>query len=150
MKTSTNRILTTHVGSIPRPESVRELLRARLNGQPVDDEELARRVHDAVAEVVRRQAEAGIDVVSDGEMGKTSFLGYTDERLTGFTQLKPDDPGVPDTAGSWSRRIETRREWRAFRDYYERYLPAAMPPSAPPAVCTGPIAYKGEALLKRD
>src|SRR5438067_11622659 len=129
MKTSTNRILTTHVGSIPRPESVRALLRARLSGQSVDDEELAWRVREAVAEVVRRQAEAGIDVVSDGEMGKTSFLGYTDERLTGFTQLRPDDPNVPDTAGGWPRRIDTRREWRAFREYYERYLPAAMPPS---------------------
>ncbi len=152
MKTSTDRILTTHVGSIPRPESIRELLRARLDGRPVDEEELSGRVREAVAEVVRRQAGAGIDVVSDGEMSKTSFLSYADDRLTGFTQLQPDDPNLPasNTAGLWSRRIDTRREWRAFRDYYERYLPAAMPPSAPPSVCTGPIAYKGEALLKRD
>ena len=152
MKTSTDRILTTHVGSIPRPESVRELLRARLAGQAVDEGELARRVREAVADVVRRQAEAGIDIVSDGEMGKTSFLGYAEERLTGFVEMKPDDPNLPasNTAGSWSRRIDSRREWRAFREYYERYLPAAMPPSAPPSVCTGPIAYKGEALLKRD
>src|SRR6266513_4076915 len=66
--------------------------------------------------------------------------------------MAPGDPNVPasNTSGSWARRLDTRREWRAFRDYYERYLPAAMPPSAPPSVCTGPIAYKGEALLKRD
>src|SRR6266536_2412110 len=95
MKTSTTRILTTHVGSIPRPESVRELLRARLDGRVVDEEDLSRRVRDAVANVVRRQAEAGLDIVSDGEMSKTSFLGYTDERLTGFVALKPDDPSVP-------------------------------------------------------
>jgi 5-methyltetrahydropteroyltriglutamate--homocysteine methyltransferase len=152
MKTSTNRILTTHVGSIPRPESIRELLRARLAGRPVDEDELAARVREAVADVVRRQAEAGIDVVSDGEMSKTSFLAYADERLTGFVEVQPDDPDLPasNAGGSWSRRIDTRREWRAFREYYERYLPAAMPPSAPPAVCTGPIAYKGEALLERD
>src|SRR5947199_2333622 len=152
MKTSTNRVLTTHVGSIPRPASVRELLRARLQGQPVDAEELARRVRSAVADVVRKQAESGIDVVSDGEMSKTSFLGYTDERLTGFTPMAPGDPNVPasNTSGSWARRLDTRREWRAFREYYETYLPAAMPPSAPPTVCTGPIAYKGEALLRRD
>jgi 5-methyltetrahydropteroyltriglutamate--homocysteine methyltransferase len=152
MKTSTDRILTTHVGSIPRPESIRELLRARLAGQAIDAEALAGRVKDAVADVVRAQAACGIDVVSDGEMGKTSFIAYADERLTGFTSLRPDDPDVPasNTSGSWARRLDTRREWRAFREYYETYLPAAMPPSAPPTVCTGPIAYKGEALLKRD
>jgi 5-methyltetrahydropteroyltriglutamate--homocysteine methyltransferase len=152
MKTSTERILTTHVGSIPRPESIKELLRARLDGQPVDAEALAARVKGAVADVVRKQVECGIDVVSDGEMSKTSFIAYTDERLTGFTPMRPDDPNVPasNTSGSWARRLDTRREWRAFREYYEGYLPAAMPPSAPPTVCTGPIAYKGEALLRRD
>jgi 5-methyltetrahydropteroyltriglutamate--homocysteine methyltransferase len=152
MKTSTDRILTTHVGSIPRPESVRELLRARLDGRAVDAETLAARVKDAVTDVVHRQAECGIDVVSDGEMSKTSFIAYSDERLTGFTTLKPDDPNVPasNTSGAWARRLDTRREWRAFREYYATYLPAAMPPSAPPTVCTGPITYKGEALLRRD
>ena len=152
MKTSTDRILTTHVGSIPRPENIRALLRARLDGRPVDANELAERVKDAVADVVRRQAECGVDVVSDGEMSKTSFIAYSDERLTGFTTLKPDDPSVPpsNTSGAWARRLDTRRDWRAFREYYETYLPAAMPPSAPPTVCTGPIAYKGQALLERD
>src|SRR5262249_56439986 len=85
MKTSTERILTTHVGSIPRPDTVRELLRARLDGRAVKADELAARVDDAVADVVRQQVEAGIDVVSDGEMSKTSFIAYTDERLAGFT-----------------------------------------------------------------
>ena len=152
MKTSADRILTTHVGSIPRPESIRELLRARLDGQAVDAATLAARVKDAVTDVVRQQAECGVDVVSDGEMSKTSFIAYSDERLTGFTPMRPDDPNVPasNTSGSWARRLDTRREWRAFREYYAAYLPAAMPPSAPPTVCTGPIAYKGEALLKRD
>jgi 5-methyltetrahydropteroyltriglutamate--homocysteine methyltransferase len=50
----------------------------------------------------------------------------------------------------WARRLDTRREWRAFRDYYAQYLPGAMPPAAPPTVCVGPVAYKGEALLTRD
>src|SRR5215475_6573943 len=84
MKTSTERILTTHVGSIPRPDSVRSLLRARLAGQRIDEAELAARATEAVADVVRRQGEVGLDVVSDGEMSKTSFLGYTDDRLSGF------------------------------------------------------------------
>ena len=117
MKTSTDRILTTHVGSIPRPESIRALLRARLDGQPVDAEELAARVKSAVTDVVRQQAACGIDVVSDGEMSKTSFIAYSDERLSGFTPMRPDDPNVPpsNTSGTWARRLDTRREWRAFR-----------------------------------
>ncbi len=152
MKTSTNRILTTHVGSIPRPEGVTALLRARLSGHTLDEAQLAARVAEAVAEVVRRQAEVGIDVISDGEMGKTSFLAYADERLTGFVPLPADDPNVPSTnvGGSWARRIESRREWRAFREYYQEYLPRAMPPAAPPVVCEGPVSYKGQALLQRD
>ena len=152
MQTSNDRILTTHVGSIPRPDSIRDLLRARLEGRTVDANELAAPVKEAVADVVRQQAECGIDVVSDGEMSKTSFIAYSDERLTGFTTMKPDDPNVPpsNTSGVWARRLDTRREWRAFREYYETYLPAAMPPSAPPTVCTGPVTYKGAALLERD
>jgi 5-methyltetrahydropteroyltriglutamate--homocysteine methyltransferase len=152
MKTSTNRILTTHVGSLPRPESITTLLRARLSGQTIDEAEFAARVTEAVTEVVRQQAEVGIDVISDGEMGKTSFLGYAEERLTGFVTLRTNDPSAPASAtGSpWERRIETRREWLAFREYYQEYLPRAMPPAASPAVCQGPIAYKGEALLQRE
>ena len=152
MKTSVDRILTTHVGSIPRPESIKELLRARLEGRDVDEGQLAERVQEAVGDVVRRQNEAGIDVVSDGEMSKTSFILYTDQRLTGFSQVEMGDSGMPasNLAGPWARRIETRHEWRAFREYYVDYLPREMPPVAPPTVCTGPITYKGEDILQRD
>ena len=152
MKTSTERILTTHVGSIPRPEGIRALLRARLAGTPVDDGELAARVGEAVADVVRRQAEVGLDVVSDGEMSKTSFLAYTDERLTGFVPSTAADPSAARTGagGTWARRVDSRREWRAFREYYAEYLPREMPLASAPTVCEGPIAYKGQALLERD
>jgi 5-methyltetrahydropteroyltriglutamate--homocysteine methyltransferase len=152
MQTSTNRILTTHVGSLPRPESIKALLRARLSGQTIDETQLAARVAEAVAEVVRQQAEVGIDVISDGEMGKTSFLAYADERLTGFVTLTADAPDVPSSnvRGAWARRLDTRREWRAFREYYEEYLPRAMPPATPPVVCQGPISYRGQALLQRE
>jgi len=152
MKASTDRILTTHVGSMPRPESIKSLLRARLAGEAVDDAQLSARAAEAVAEAVRQQARVGLDVVSDGEMGKTSFLAYADDRLTGFAPIGAGDPGLPSSnaGGSWARRIDTRREWRAFRDYYEDYLPRAMPPSAPPTVCRGPISYKGHELLRRD
>jgi 5-methyltetrahydropteroyltriglutamate--homocysteine methyltransferase len=151
MRTSTDRILTTHVGSLVRPESIRSLLRARAAGDAVDEAELAARVEEAVRDVVRRQAEIGIDVVSDGEMSKTSFLAYTDERLTGFvTTTAPDDPSLANTGGVWARRVESRREWSAFREYYTDYLPREMPMAAPPSVCQGPIAYKGQAILEKD
>jgi len=152
MKISTDRILTTHVGSIPRPESIQALLRARLHGQPIDEAELAARVAEAVADVVRRQAEVGLDVVSDGEMSKTSFLGYTDDRLTGFvTTTAPTDPSAAMTGGGvWARRVDSRREWRAFREYYTQYLPREMPLASAPSVCEGPIAYKGQALIEKD
>jgi 5-methyltetrahydropteroyltriglutamate--homocysteine methyltransferase len=151
MKTSTDRILTTHVGSIPRPESIRALLRGRLAGQPIDEDELAARAAEAVTEVVRRQAEVGLDVVSDGEMSKTSFLAYTDERLTGFVPATGTDPSATLAgAGLWARRVDSRREWRAFREYYAEYLPREMPLASPPTVCEGPITYKGQALLQRD
>jgi 5-methyltetrahydropteroyltriglutamate--homocysteine methyltransferase len=151
MKTSTDRILTTHVGSLPRPESIRALLRARLKGERVDEAELAARVAEAVAAVVRKQAEVGLDVVSDGEMSKVSFLAYTDERLTGFvTTTAPDDPSAAMAGAFWARRVDSRREWRAFREYYTEYLPREMPLAAAPTVCAGPIAYKGQALLEKD
>jgi 5-methyltetrahydropteroyltriglutamate--homocysteine methyltransferase len=152
MKTSTERILTTHVGSIPRPESVRVLLRARLSGQPIDEGELAARAAEAVTDVVRRQAQVGLDVVSDGEMSKTSFLAYTDDRLTGFvTTTAATDPSAALTAGgAWARRVDSRREWRAFREYYTEYLPREMPMATAPTVCQGPISYKGQALLEKD
>ena len=151
MKTSTDRILTTHVGSIPRPESIQALLRARVNGQSIDEAQLAARVAEAVAAVVRRQAEVGLDVVSDGEMSKTSFLAYTDDRLTGFvTTTAPTDPSAAMTGGIWARRVDSRREWRAFPEYYAEYLPREMPLATAPSVCEGPIAYKGQALLEKD
>jgi 5-methyltetrahydropteroyltriglutamate--homocysteine methyltransferase len=152
MKTSTERILTTHVGSLPRPESIKALLRARLEGNPLDEVRLAACVTEAVAAVVRQQAEVGLDVISDGEMGKTSFLAYAEERLTGFVPMATHTLDVPSSnvGTSWARRLNTRREWRAFPEYYGEYLPRAMPPAAPPSVCRGPIAYQGQALLQRD
>jgi 5-methyltetrahydropteroyltriglutamate--homocysteine methyltransferase len=150
MQTSTDRILTTHVGSMPRPESIRALLRAGLAGQPVDEAALGARAAEAVRDVVRRQAEVGLDVVSDGEMSKTSFLAYTDARLTGFVSAGADPSAMLTDTGFWTRRVDSRKEWRAFREYYAEYLPREMPLAAAPTVCEGPITYKGQALLDKD
>ena len=84
MKTSTERILTTHVGSLPRPDELVELMFAKAEGETVDAALLERKTRDAVIEVVAHQREVGIDVVSDGEMSKPSYATYVTERLTGF------------------------------------------------------------------
>ena len=76
MKQSTERILTTHVGSLARTESLIPLLRLREEGQPYDREELARVVRESVAQVVQKQVEAGVDIVTDGEQGKSGFFSY--------------------------------------------------------------------------
>ncbi|HTP71177.1 MAG TPA: cobalamin-independent methionine synthase II family protein [Burkholderiaceae bacterium] len=84
MKRSTDRFLTTHTGSLPRPESLIRTMYAKEEGVPVDAAALERKVADAVAAVVRKQAEAGIDVINDGEMSKPSYATYIKDRLAGF------------------------------------------------------------------
>jgi len=84
VKPSSERFLTTHVGSLPRPPDLIRTMFAKQEGVPIDPVALERRSGEAVAEVVRRQAEAGVDVVSDGEMGKPSYVTYISDRLAGF------------------------------------------------------------------
>src|SRR5205823_7487755 len=90
MQRSTDRILTTHTGSLPRPPDLVEMIRAREEGEPFDAQAFAARVRSAVEEVVRKQVEAGVDVVSDGEMGKPSFATYVTHRLAGFGGENPE------------------------------------------------------------
>jgi 5-methyltetrahydropteroyltriglutamate--homocysteine methyltransferase len=150
MKRSTARILTTHVGSLARPDALVPILRSRDRGQPYDRETYARLVREAVADVVRRQAEAGIDVVTDGEQGKASFFGYIVERFNGFerTPAPPGQEGSPRAAS---------REYRAFPDYYawsERIAEWAGGRGGDRRhgidVCTGPVSYKGHAAVQTD
>jgi len=84
MKHSTERFLTTHTGSLPRPEDLIRTMYAKEEGVPVDPKALADRVRSAVAEVVRKQVEAGVDLVNDGEMSKPSYATYIKDRLNGF------------------------------------------------------------------
>jgi 5-methyltetrahydropteroyltriglutamate--homocysteine methyltransferase len=84
MKYSTKRILTTHTGSLPRPEGLAQLMIAKEQGKTIDVQELADNVHTAVAEVVKHQVDVGIDIISDGEMSKIGFANYVKDRLTGF------------------------------------------------------------------
>ncbi len=144
MKRSTERILTTHVGSLPRPPDLLAMIQAKEQGAAFDADAFAARVKSAVAEIVEKQAAAGIDVVADGEMGRFGFIPYVNERLTGLeARLNAR------REGTWARS----REHLAFPEYYA--WAAQMPGAAGGAqrtqwVCTGPIAYKGQKALARD
>ena len=143
MKHSTERILTTFVGSLARPADLIALMKAKETRQPYDAEALTALVRSAVAEVVRRQAEAGVDIVTDGEQGKASFITYVGERLTGF-EPRATSPREGPWVGS--------REELAFPEYYEWYARGRPRNVAPPIsmVCTGPITYKGQQALQTD
>src|SRR5436190_8359347 len=108
MKRSMDRILTTHVGSLPRPDDLRDLIQNKARGEAVDEALFAARVKSAVAETVRRQAEAGIDIVADGEMGRVGFIPYVNERLAGI------EPSAREAANYWAQS----REYRAFPEFY--------------------------------
>ena len=84
MKRSVDRVLTTHTGSLPRPADLIRMMFAREEGVPVDGPALAARIRTSVAEVVRKQTDAGITVVSDGELSKPSYATYIKDRLNGF------------------------------------------------------------------
>ena len=84
MKRSTERILTTHAGSLARPADLLEMMRAKETGQPYDAEAFAERVHSAVSEVVGKQIDSGVDIVSGGEQGKPGLANYVGDRLTGI------------------------------------------------------------------
>jgi 5-methyltetrahydropteroyltriglutamate--homocysteine methyltransferase len=144
MKRSTQRILTTHVGSLPRPDDLRAMILKKQQGERVDEAAFAARVKSAVGETVKRQCEAGIDIVADGEMGRVGFIPYVNERLAG---IEPS-PNA-EAANYWG----LSREYQAFPQFYA--WAAQMPGTAGQTgrtrwVCTGPVAYKGMAALTRD
>ncbi len=142
MKRSTDRILTTHVGSLARPRGVLDLLFAKERREPHDADLLESLVRDAVADSVERQAAAGIDIVCDGEQSKSSFLTYIAQRLKGFS---PSDRQGEDL---WVQSRETI----AFPEFYDAHRKAREGLVATPVklVCTGPVKYDGHAALERD
>jgi len=142
LKRSTQRILTTHVGSLIRPEPLLDCMRAKIAGKPVDDATYARTLTEAVAGLVREQAAAGVDVVSDGECGKAiSWSQYALERLSGFERR-----AFQPRANTFARGAD-RTRFAAFYDEMDKRDGVA---TTADSVCTGPIAYTGQAQLQRD
>jgi 5-methyltetrahydropteroyltriglutamate--homocysteine methyltransferase len=143
MKRSSDRILTTHVGSLIRPPALQEFLRAKQAGKPYDHAAYGACLKQSVAEVVRRQGEVGVDVVSDGEFGKSiSWSQYVLERLSGF-ERRPIKPGAKNP---FTRGVDREK----FAEFYAELDAREGVATMAEAVCTGPISYTGQAELKRD
>jgi 5-methyltetrahydropteroyltriglutamate--homocysteine methyltransferase len=151
MKRSTDRILTSHAGSLHRPDDLRQIMASRRDGDPFD-EALAKRVKEAVNEVVRLQAENGVDIVNDGEYTKRSWQTYSRGRLAGL-EFRPLKEGEDPTYGSI-----TKRESRVFPEFFSaglagfgRRQPSVPQPATPEGVfCVGPLTYIGQEEYKRD
>ena len=140
---STDRILVTHTGSLPRPRQLIEMMLAENEGRPVDPAEYEDTLRGAVHDIVRFQMDLGVDVVDDGELSKRGFAVYAHTRLeglsaTGRVRVSPWD---------------NSRESQAFPEHYGHYspVPGAKPnPSNMQMACTGPIAYKAQERLTQD
>ena len=135
METSRERILTTHVGSLPRPPELKQLLVSKDQGQSYDKEALDRLTREAVRDIVRRQAEVGIDIVNDGEMSKPGYSTYIADRLSGFAGHEPAKP-----------RLDTR-DHPNFLAAYERMTGANV---ARRAVCVAAVAVTDREPLRKD
>jgi 5-methyltetrahydropteroyltriglutamate--homocysteine methyltransferase len=142
IQNNTDRIQTTHIGSLPRPHALLDIMKAKFNRQPYDEKTYQTLLAKAVADSVRRQVDCGIDFVTDGEFSKPGFFTYIQERLEGF-EARPNQ-----------KLLLFQQEVAAFPDYYAEYFKQAMMGGAivpiTPVVCVGPVKYRGEKLLQID
>ncbi len=135
MKRSTDRILTTHTGSLPRPPDLLAMIEAKESGQPYDEKAFGERVRTAVAEIVEQQVNAGVDIVSDGELSKPSFATYVKNRLSGFDGRNPE-PRI------FADRTEFP-EWNA-QTTRSRLMSGVRP------TCNGPLGWKDRDAVQTD
>jgi len=139
---NTDHIQTTHIGSLPRPHDLLDLMKAKYAGEPYDQARLDAVIAQSVAHAVRKQMECGIEIISDGEFSKPGFFTYMRERFEGF-EARPH-----------LKVTKFEREVSAFPEYYAQYFKEAMMGGAlvpvVPMVCTGPVKYKGEAQAAVD
>jgi 5-methyltetrahydropteroyltriglutamate--homocysteine methyltransferase len=136
------RIQTTHIGSLPRPHDLLDVMKAKFTKQPYDEKAYQERLSKAVADCVRKQVDCGIDFVTDGEFSKPGFFTYVQERLEGF-EARPNQ-----------KLILFQKEVSSFPEYYAEYFKQAMMGGAilpiTPVVCVGPVKYRGDKLLQID
>jgi 5-methyltetrahydropteroyltriglutamate--homocysteine methyltransferase len=142
LQQNTDRIQTTHIGSLPRPHDLLDLMKAKFAGEIFDQATLDAKIASSVADCVRRQVECGIDIVSDGEFSKPGFFTYIQERLEGY-ESRPN------------QKLKLfMQEVAAFPEYYAQYFKEAMMGGTivpiTPVVCVGPVKYRGEKFVQRD
>ncbi len=135
MHLSTDRILTTHVGSLPRPERLADLLLQRESGEAIDEASFAKQVSAAVHDIVRRQVEAGVDIVSDGEMGKIGYSTYIKDRCSGFSGDSPRKPPA---------------DLERFPAFMQLSAQRNQAPAIKRPMCTGEITVTTRAPLETD
>ncbi|MGA8359470.1 MAG: cobalamin-independent methionine synthase II family protein, partial [Xanthobacteraceae bacterium] len=142
LQQNTDHIQTTHIGSLPRPHALLDLMKAKFTGQPFDEAKFEALLAQSVNDAVRKQVDCGIEIVTDGEFSKPGFFTYIQERLEGF-EARP---------GQKMKLFV--QEVAAFPDYYEEYFKTAMMGGAivtlAPVVCVGPVKYRGEKFVRRD
>jgi 5-methyltetrahydropteroyltriglutamate--homocysteine methyltransferase len=138
LKTSQDRILTTHVGSLPRGGAVVDLLQRREKGTQVDPAEFNAVVGGAVADIVKRQVELGIDVVSDGETGKISYSTYVTDRLTGFSTEGPTETARP------------HLDLAPFPEFVRKMGLLTGPRPFKRVSCVGPVKVRDRSALAHD
>ena len=151
MKRSTDRILVSHAGALPRPDDLRDLLMARESGKDYDKATYERRVGEVIAEVVQKQVETGIDIVNDGEESKRSFSSYAQTRIKGFVERTVDTTGQPNTI--------YLRDLQDFPGFFgagrsafggQDGLARNFTTTATQVFCVEPLEYIGQAEIQDD
>ena len=141
MKFSTERILTTHAGALPQPPDLKQMHGARETGTPLNAEAFRQRVRAAVAEVVRKKLDCGLDVINDGEVGKSNFSRYARDRLSGFTE-RTAKPGEQ-TSTIFARDLVEFSEYFKNRTYHRG-------DNVRRVFCNAPLEYVGQESLKSE
>ncbi|ARQ00844.1 cobalamin-independent methionine synthase II family protein [Pseudorhodoplanes sinuspersici] len=139
---NTDRIQTTHIGSLPRPHKLLDILKKKYSGEKIDEAEFDKILSQSVKDSVKKQKDSGIDIVTDGEFSKPGFFTYIQERLEGFE------------ARTGQKMVLFQKEVEAFPEYYQEYFKQAMMGGTivpiTPVVCVGPVKYRGEKAVQRD
>ena len=139
-RSSTDRILTTHVGSLPRPQALLDMAAAQARKEQRDPAADAQLLRKSIADVVKKQADIGIDVIDDGEFSKPSFVTYVRDRLGGLREV----------GGTRVNPWATSRDAQAFPDFYKKLTTGSVVSRQPRIGCTMPITYVGQPSLKID